>query len=282
MSRLDRFLRRIVPSTALVSRSAAGAPILATADLLGRRMMGIFSRQPVPPLRYIVRTGVGNSIFFPHYYYLTAAWPIWMYFFSRGIASLESRIVDIGSGVGKSAVALRDFGYNGERFRGHYHGFDVDRGMVDWSRAHFPADRFAFTWVDMNSRVYNPGGSVGNRPPLEYPESSADLVLSQSLFSHLLEDDIRHYLRESHRMLRPGGVMSMTFFCLDDLEALGLLGGRWTFRHAAGAARVENQRYPESAVAYRRDWMLEEARQAGFASAEVILPAPQSTLECVR
>lgn len=282
MSRLDRFLRRIVPSTALISRSAAGAPVLAAADGLGRGMLRVFSRQPLPPLRYIVRTGVGNSIFFPHYYYLTASWPIWMYFFSRGIASLDSRIVDIGSGVGKSAVALRDFGYNGERFRGHYHGFDVDRGMVEWSRAHFPADRFTFTWLDMNSQVYNPGGSVGNRPPLEYQAGTADLVFSQSLFSHLLEEDIRHYLRESVRLLRPGGVMSMTFFCLDDLEALGLLGGRWTFAHDLGAARVENLKYPESAVAYRREWMLAAAREAGFSSAEVVLPAAQSTLECVK
>ena len=282
MSRLDRALRRIIPSTALLSRSAATVPMLAAADGIARAMLRVFTRQPIPPLKYIVRTGVGNSIFFPHHYYLTAAYPIWMYLFSRGLASLDSRIVDIGSGVGKSAVALRDFDYLGQRFQGHYHGFDIDPGMVAWCRENFPADRFRFTCLDMNSSVYNPEGSVGNRPRLEYEDGGADLVLSQSLFSHLLEDDIRHYLRESRRVLRPGGVMSMTFFCLDDLERLGLLGGRWTFQHPLGAALVESSKYPESAVAYQREWMLGAAREAGFSSAAVILPATQSTLEGVR
>jgi SAM-dependent methyltransferase len=282
MSKRDRLLRRIVPSTALISRSPAFAPLLAVPDALARGMLRVFGKRTIPPLRYIVRTGVSNSIFFPHNYYLTASYSIWMYLFSRGLASLGSHVVDIGSGVGKSAVALRDFGYNGERFAGSYHGFDIDPEMVAWCRSNFPADRFRFTCLDMNSSVYNPGGTVGKKPGLDYEDGQADLVFSQSLFSHLLEDDIRHYLRESYRVLRPGGAMLMTFFCMEDLEERNLLGGRWTFRHPMGAARVEHPKYPESAVAYSREWMLDAARACGFSSASVILPAHQSTLECIK
>jgi len=72
----------------------------------------------------------------------------------------------------------------------------------------------------------------------------------------------------------------MTFFCLDDLEGRGLMEGRWTFSHPLGPARVENPRYPESAVAYTRPWMIEAARSAGFAEADVILPNYQSTIAC--
>jgi SAM-dependent methyltransferase len=276
---LNRWVRRLIPSTALLSRGWLFRVISWVPDHFARAVLGLLARQPLPPLPLIVRTGVGNSILFPHYYYLTASASIWMYFFANRYAGLDSTIVDIGSGVGKSAVGLRDTDYMGERFRGRYLGFDVDPAMVAWCGAHFPADRFSFTCVDMASTVYNPAGSA-SRPRLDCPDGTADLVFSQSLFSHLLEEDLRHYLAESHRMLKPGGWMLMTFFCLDDLERLGLMGGRWTFSHPVGPAWVENPRYPESAVAYARSWMIEAARSAGFAEADVILPNYQSSIVC--
>jgi len=276
---LNRRVRRWIPSTALLSRGWLFRVISWLPDLFARAVLGLLTRQPLPPLPLIVRTGVGNSILFPHYYYLTASAPIWMYFFANRYAGLDSTIVDIGSGVGKSAVGLRDGDYMGARFRGRYLGFDVDPEMVAWCGAHFPSDRFSFTRVDAASTVYNPAGSTA-RPRLECPDGTADLVFSQSLFSHLLEEDLRHYLAESHRMLKPGGWMLMTFFCLDDLEGRGLMEGRWTFSHPLGPARVENPRYPESAVAYTRPWMIEAARSAGFAEADVILPNYQSTIAC--
>ncbi|CAA9311266.1 MAG: hypothetical protein AVDCRST_MAG68-1234 [uncultured Gemmatimonadetes bacterium] len=280
--KLDRLLRKLVPSTAILSRSAPGALALAATDLVARPLLRVFTSRPVPPLRYIVRTGVSNSIFFPHDYYLTSSGNTWMYFFATGAARLDSTIVDIGSGVGRTAVALRDFHYHGVKFTGTYHGFDVDRDMVEWCSRNFPGDRFRFHWVDAGSTVYNPGGVRDLHPALSVESGSVDLVYSHSLFSHLLEDDIQAYLAEGYRVLRPGGVLLMTFFCLEDMEELQLLGGRWTFRHTVGAARVENQKYPESAVAYPREWMMEAARRQGFSSVEVILPAHQSTLRCVK
>lgn len=281
MKRLDRWARRLVPSTAVLSRSAAFRVLGAVSDAALRPLWRVWTRQPLPPLAAIVRTGVGNSILFPHHYYLTAGYHVWMHFLAHGYARLDSRVVDIGSGVGKSAVALRDYHYLGERFTGSYRGFDVDPEMVAWCRAHFPADRFRFTHVDVRSAVYNPAGGA-RAPRLDVEDGDADLVFSQSLFSHLLEDDLRHYLAESRRMLRPGGWMLMTFFCIDDLRALGLLGGRWSFHHRRGPAWVESLAYPESAVAYEREWMLAAARDAGFAHAEVTLPSYQSTLAARR
>jgi SAM-dependent methyltransferase len=282
-AKLDRLLRKLVPSTALLSRSLPGSATLRVADLVARPLLRIFTHQPVPPLTYIVRTGVSNSIFFPHNYYLTASANMWMYFFAQGYAKLDSTIVDIGSGVGKGAVGLRDFAYNGGvRFAGTYHGFDIDPKMVAWCKENFPGDRFRFTWLDVESTVYNPQGDRMAKPKLDVSDSTADLVFSQSLFSHLLEADIEHYLAESFRMLRPGGSMLMTYFCFEDMEALGLIGGRWTFAHRLGAARVENVKYPESAVAYSREWIEDAARHQGFREVSTVLPAHQSTLMCVR
>ena len=196
MERLNRRVRRWVPSTAVLSRSWLFRLTSWLPDLIARTILHLFTDQPLPPLRLIVRTGVGNSILFPHYYYLTASTPLWMWMFSDRYACLDSTVVDIGSGVGKSAVSLRDGDYLGQHFRGQYLGFDVDPEMIAWCQTHFPVDRFTFTHVDVASTVYNPAGTTSH-PHFECPNNTADLVFSQSLFSHLLEEDIRHYLRKA-------------------------------------------------------------------------------------
>lgn len=280
-SDIVRLLRRIVPSTALLSRSAAFGVVSRGVDLVALPAWRLITPQRLPPLRYMVRTGVGNNVLFPHYYYLTAGADLWTFILGNGYATLDSTVVDIGSGVGKAALTLRDFDYLGNRFTGQYFGFDVDAEMVDWCATAFPSDRFHFSHVDARSAVYNPEG--GTAPPqLAVADGAADLVIAQSLLSHLLEDDVVHYLREAHRMLRPGRRMIATVFCLDDLQAQGNLGGRWTFEHQLGAARVENPRFPESAVAYPRSWLVDSARDAGFSQAEVLAASYHSILLCTK
>jgi SAM-dependent methyltransferase len=226
---------------------------------------------------------VGNDIVAPHFYYLTSGANFWLYAFAQGWASLDSRVVDIGCGCGKTAATLRDFDYMDARFRGRYYGFDVDAEMVRWCKENFDPEHFTFTALPMFSAVYNPGGRSETGARLEACDTgSIDLVFSQSLFSHLLEKDVCAYVRESARVLRTGGIMVMTFFCMDDLRKLGLLGDRWSFEHRIGNAYVENVRYPEAAVAYERDWMEEVCRSAGFSQVEVRLPAYQSTLVCTK
>ena len=89
---------------------------------------------------------------------------------------------------------------------------------------------------------------------------SKDFVYSLSLYTHLLETEALDYLRETYRVLRPDGIMYMTFFCMEHVE----LGHRWTFQHRRGNAYVESLRYPEAAVAYHEAFMTELAVSCGF------------------
>jgi len=291
----ERWLRKLVPSTAVLSRSALFYPVSLLNDWTVGAACRMIARRRFPPMRYISRTGC-NDVLSPYFFYLTHGVNFWLYAFARGWATLDSRIVDIGSGCGKSAVTLRDFDYMGERFRGQYFGFDVDTEMVAWCQQNFDAAHFRFRAIDSYSAVYNPAAPPGlasegmkrSRGTNELPflegceNGSIDLVMSQSLFSHLLERELRAYVKESARALRKGGIMAMTFFCMDDLGALKLLGGRWTFAHRRGAAYIENERYPEAAVAYDKSWMEQVCREAGFSKVETILPAYQSTIFCVK
>ncbi|MGA7462631.1 MAG: methyltransferase domain-containing protein [Candidatus Korobacteraceae bacterium] len=278
---VNALIRKLIPSTVLVARN----PLFS----LGSHVIdGTYGRYAewrtgvkMPPLRYIVRTGVGNNILFPHFYYATAGHKQWEYFFSAGLANLNSNIVDIGCGCGKSAVILRDFSYADAHFSGHYYGFDIDPALVEWCANHFPADRFTFALVHGKSKVYPSSGQPQEKRSLAAcADNSIDLVFSQSLFSHLLEEDLANYIAESLRVLKPGGAMCMTFFCLEDLAAQGLLGNRWKFRHQVGRAYVENLEFPEAAVAYEKATIVELAKSLGFFTADVLLPSHQSSLLC--
>jgi SAM-dependent methyltransferase len=277
----ESWLRRLVPSTAVLSRSAWFYPLSVVNDWTVGAACKVITKRRFPPMRYISRTGC-NDVVSPYFFYLTHGVNFWLYAFSQGWANLNSRIVDIGSGCGKSAVALRDFEYMGERFRGQYFGFDADASMVRWCQGNFDPQHFSFRQIDRYSSVYNPAGS-GRGVRLEGCEdSSIDLVFSQSLFSHLLEDEVKKYISESARVLRRDGIMAMTFFCMDDLRSRKLLGGRWSFQHRRGAAYIENERYPEAAVAYDKAWMEQVCRDAGFGKVDTVLSAYQSTVYCVK
>jgi len=278
---VDALIRRLIPSTVLVSRNPLFTLASYVVDVTYGRYAEWRTGVRMPPLRYIVRTGVGNNILFPQLYYATAGHRIWEYFFSQGLAKLDSHIVDIGCGCGKSAAVLRDFSYGDARFSGHYYGFDIDPALVDWCRTHFPADRFTFSLVDGTSNLYPSSGKSGQTSSLAgCGDATIDFVFSQSLFSHLLEQELTNYIRESFRVLKTGGSMCMTFFCLEDVRALGLPGNRWTFRHTMGSAYVENLAFPEAAVAYQKQFILDLAKSIGFPNVEVVLPSYQSSLLC--
>jgi hypothetical protein len=96
-------------------------------------------------------------------------------------------------------------------------------------------------------------------------DREADLVLAKSVFTHLLEPQARHYLREIRRTLRPGRTALITAF----LFARGSRTDSGTspifsFGQDGGAIRWRWKARPESAVAYERDYFCEMILDAGL------------------
>jgi len=125
------------------------------------------------------------------------------------------QVLDIGCGAGKMA---RFFALNPKL---QYTGFDVYRPAIDWCRKAFSpicGKRFRFEHFNGYSAMYNPGGSVATS---EYcfpvADNSIDLALGASIFTHLTEVDMRHYLAETARALKPAGVALVTIHTLDEL-----------------------------------------------------------------
>ncbi len=264
-TRLDGWVRKIFPSTSLLSFNPVFKAASAVLDVFPRLVFTEF--KDLPPNYLRVRIGVGNRIFNNHAHYLTHARDFWMFVFSEGYANMNSNILDIGVGCGRWAHWLRDYNFRGRRFKGTYVGIDIDPEQIAWCQANFDAERFRFHHSTDASTSYNQAGAKADYRVPE-TENLFDLVFSNSLLTHVLEGQLEVYVRESYRLLKPGGTMMHSHFNLDHPPAT--YGTRHTFRHTIGNAHVESMAQPEAAVAYRTDYLFRVCREAGFTSCDIV------------
>ena len=97
---------------------------------------------------------------------------------------------------------------------GRYTGFDPVAEGIAWCREAFAGrPEFAFHWADIYNELYNPKGSIlPDHYAFPCAEDTVDLAIATSVFTHLYEDDIRAYLMETARVLRPGGRLFATAY----------------------------------------------------------------------
>jgi SAM-dependent methyltransferase len=269
---LEALLRRVIPSVPVLTRNAMVGKLLDVSDRIVSAPYPEY--RPLPPNRFRVRVGVGNRLLFNQAAFLQQGASSWLGILAERWADNASDILDIGSGCGRFAHALKLYGFDG-----FYTGIDVDAEMVSWCETNFPSEGFAFIHANRYSAVYNPGGQRGPYH-LPIPGASQDLVMSQSLFTHLLQHDLEQYVHESFRVLRPDGVMVMSVFCLEHLAKLNTPPGRWSLKHRLGESHVESVALPEAAVGYEEVFLECVCRHAGFSEIELRDrgPSPHSFL----
>ncbi len=128
------------------------------------------------------------------------------------------RVVDVGCGIGRDAFQLFDIlGPDGA-----YVGIDVTPDSIRWCSANITVrdPRFTFHHADAHNELYNPFGRGTSMDfALPVADGSMDRIFLSSVFTHLLEDEILHYMREFKRVLKPGGLVYASFF-LHTAEAL--------------------------------------------------------------
>jgi SAM-dependent methyltransferase len=173
------------------------------------------------------------------------------HFINVGGLRASDAVIDMGCGVGRMAVPLAYY----LDASGSYAGFDISREAIDWCRENVAPlhPNFEFTAADLFNKRYNPEGKTKAADfRFPYEDDSFSFAIATSLFTHLLPEDMRHYLAEAARVVRPGGTLFLTFYLLDpeieDRKAL------WppslSFEHALDGCRVNNEEIPEAVVAF--------------------------------
>lgn len=167
----------------------------------------------------------------------------------------DSRVLEIGCGCGRTAIALADILKDRK-----YTGMDIERVALE-SAAKNPLlrrKRFDLELLDVKNGLYNPSGAYSaDQYVFPYLDHTFDVVFMTSVLTHLLTDEVRNYASQITRILQPEGRCYLTAFLLDKEM-------RRQFPYKAQEHSFTNPQCPESAVAYHSEFLTSTFAAAGM------------------
>jgi SAM-dependent methyltransferase len=219
-----KLVRRFVEES--IEAGPARAIVLAAKWILGRRRTaigeierGVSGQQvhpssqkhskiiPLPTIELL------RSVGSPSVEQFLMVGDVWAQLLKLNIAEVGATVMDIGVGCGRIAR----FMVNDPRIK-KFIGFDVIEENIQWcNNSILPACKHAaeFLRFDIYSKEYNPTGRMrANEIRFPAEDAEVDLIFAASVFTHLLEPDFFHYLMETSRVLKVGGVAIFSAHCL--------------------------------------------------------------------
>lgn len=180
---------------------------------------------------------------------------------------------DLGCGNGSVARALTRVLVS----PGRYEGMDINAESVDWLQQHYREHPgFRFTHANVYNKMYNPGGvASASAYRLPYEDETFNFALLKSVFTHMLPADVRHYLKELSRVMRPGGRAVVTYFLLNDESRAFVAKDRDEVKmrfdwQGDPKCRVADETVPESATAHDELRVRSYTMDAGFTVSEIL------------
>ena len=177
----------------------------------------------------------------------------------------DERMLDVGSGIGRKTLPL--VGYLSER--GTYDGLEVVRSAVEWCTKKYTRKypNFRFHFIDIHNDLYNPAGTCkASAYTFPFADRHFDFVVLNSVFTHMVADEMENYLREAARVLRPGGRCLVSFFLLNEESVELIERGLSTIdlRHEIGDARTVSDKQPELAIGFRENYIARLYERVGL------------------
>ena len=185
----------------------------------------------------------------------------WLETFKKyGGLKAESKVLDIGSGIGRIAVGLTTF------LKGKYEGFDAVRQGVEWCQQNisgkFP--NFNFVYVDLFNDLYKKDGIQAASFKFPYTDKSFDLACAISVFTHMIPSEVEQYLSEAARVVAPGGYFLATFFILNEESRSNMTKGKFQFPYEHGHYALMDEKVQSANVAYDQDYLFDQLREKGW------------------
>ncbi len=125
--------------------------------------------------------------------------------------------------------------------------------------------------MNVRSSEYRERGRSASGFRFPFDDASFDFAFATSLFTHLVLAETRQYLRESARVLAPGGCLFATFFLLNNhaRDVLPRLDAHYRFPFDQPPLRLADAANPAVGVAIHEAVLTDLIREAGFASYEI-------------
>ena len=164
-------------------------------------------------------------------------------------------VLDFGCGCGRLARQLIQQRPRPRR----YIGIDLHRGMAEWCERKLAphADGFTFEHHDVYHASFNPDAPQSQQTQrLPVANDSVSLMIAWSVFTHLIEEQIAFYLRETARVLRPDGRLASTWFLFDKTD--------FPMMQDFQNCLYINTRDPTNAVIVDRQWLRQACRAEGL------------------
>jgi len=163
----------------------------------------------------------------------------------------HEQILDVGSGIGRKTLPLVDF----LDHQGSYDGLELVKAGVDWCTEKYSTryPNFRFHLIDVYNDLYNPAGKFkATEYRFPFTDDNFDFVVLNSVFTHMISEEVENYLGEIARVLRVGGRCLISFFLLNQ-ESLSLIEeGKSSINlvHKLGPARFMTEDKPEMAIGF--------------------------------
>lgn len=182
----------------------------------------------------------------------------------------DEKMLDVGSGIGRKTLPLTRYFSREAR----YEGIDISRTGVEWCASKITPKypNFRFQWIDVYNKFYNPEGRTpASEFSFLFADESFTFVMLGSVFTHMLPNDLEHYLSEVYRVMQKGGRCLISYFLLNE-ESRRLIEERKNkehFNHRYGQCLVASAEVPEDVIAYPEDWIMELYERVGLKTQRV-------------
>ena len=197
--------------------------------------------------------------------FISIAFEFLSYFVQLADLKPTDSVLDIGCGMGRMAYTLAYY----LTPTAHYEGFDIMQQLIGWAKqnitARFP--NFNFQRLDIYNKLYNPQGTLpAHGFDFPYEDESFDFVFLCSVFTHIPANEVRHYLKEIYRVLKPGGRCLCTVFLHNEESADLIAEGKSSANlvYEIDDYFATSLDMPELFTGFKEEMMLDWIRDRGF------------------